>query len=144
MNKDDKPKVDLDWVKAQMTAARIRRGSGDAILKLLELWETIDLDDDLSQEAVTVFKSLALNHSLVEPYKDEVWVPAQPGQIKVADQVRVKSDAFTGEAGRAHNGRRGVIVAIRSGDVIVRSTDDLEPVLDGVHYSPYKLEKRIK
>ena len=144
MNKDDKSKVDLDWVKAQMTAARIRRGSGDAVLKLLEVWETIDLDDDLSQEAVTVFKSLALNHSLVEPYKDEVWVPAQPGQIKVADQVRVKSDAFTGEAGRAHNGRRGVIVAIRSGDVIVRSTDDLEPVLDGAHYSPYKLEKRIK
>ena len=144
MNKDDKPKVDLDWVKAQMTAARIRRGSGDAVLKLLELWETIDLDDDLSQEAVTVFKSLALNHSLVEPYKDEVWVPAQPGQIKVADQVRVKSDAFTGDAGRTHNGRRGVIVAIRSGDVIVRSTDDLKPVLDGVHYSPYKLEKRIK
>jgi hypothetical protein len=144
MSKDNKNKVDLEWVKDQMTAARIRRGPGDAVLKLLQVWETIDLDDDMSSEAVSVFKSLALSHSLIEPYKDEVWVPAQPGQIKVADEVRVKSDAFTGEAGRAHNGRRGVIVAIRSGDVIVRSTDDIKPVLDGVHYSPYNLEKRIK
>ena len=144
MNKDDNSKVDLEWVKAQMTAARIRRGSGDAVLKLLAVWEEINLTDELSEEAVTVFKSLALNHSLIEPYKDEVWVPAQPGQIKVADQVRVKSDAFTGETGRVHNGRRGVIVAIRSGDVIVRSNDDIEPVLDGVHYSPYNLEKRVK
>jgi hypothetical protein len=144
MNEDKTNKVDLDWVKTQMSAARIRRGSGDAVLKLLDVWNSINLDDDLSKEAVSVFKSLALSHSLIEPYKDEIWVPAQPGQIIVTDVVRVKADAFTGELGRAHNGRRGVIVAIRSGDVIVRSTDDIVPVLDGVHYSPYSLEKRIK
>jgi hypothetical protein len=66
-----------------------------------------------------------------------------PGQIKVADVVRVKPDAFDGELGETHNGREGVIVAIRSGDVIFRSTDDKKPLLDGTHYSPYHLQKRI-
>ena len=43
-----------------------------------------------------------------------------------------------------HNGREGVVTAIRSGDIIVKTNDDRLPQLDGAHYSPDKLEKMIK
>jgi hypothetical protein len=136
--------IDYDWVKAQLTEARIKRGPGDAALALLKSWEEIDLSDDLAKEAIEVFSKLALNHSLVADKGNEVWAPAQPGQLKVGDEIRVKSDAFDGKLGKTHNGRRGKIIAIRYGDIIVNSTDTKTPVLDGAHYSPYHLEKRIK
>lgn len=137
-------KVDLEWVKAQMTAARIRRGPGDAVLQLLELWETFGLEDALAKEAIQTFASVALGHALVPENKDEVWVPAQAGQLKVADQVRIKSDAFQGTTGTKFNGRRGTIVAIRTGRIVVKSTDGLSPELDGEHFRAEQLELRIK
>lgn len=136
--------IDYDWVKAQLTEGRVKRGPGDAVLELLKTWEGIELSDELSKEAVEIFSKLALNHSLVEDDENETWIPAQPGQLKVADEVRVKSDAFDGKLGKTHNGRRGKIIAIRYGDIIVNSIDNKLPVLDGAHYSPYHLEKRIK
>lgn len=137
-------KVDTDWVKSQMTKARIRRGSGDAVLQLLALWETLELDDNLSKEAVETFSKVALGHSLVTENKDELWVPAQAGQLKVADRVRVKSDAFQGDLGRKFNGRSGSIVAIRTGRIVINSTDGAKPELDGEHFRAEQLELRIK
>jgi hypothetical protein len=58
--------------------------------------------------------------------------------------VRVKSDAFRGDIGPMHNSRVGKVIAVRYGDVIINSTDGKTPELKGVHYSPYKLEKRYK
>lgn len=136
--------IDYDWVKAQLTEARVKRGPGDAVLELLKTWEGIKLSDELAKEAVFLFSKLALNHALVEENKNEVWAPAQPGQLKVADEVRVKADAFDGKLGKTHNGRRGRVIAIRYGDIVVNSIDNKTPVLDGAHYSPYHLEKRIK
>lgn len=136
--------IDYDWVKAQLTESRVRRGPGDAVLELLKTWEGIELSEELAKEAISIFSKLALNHALIEDKSDEVWVPAQPGQLKVADEVRVKADAFDGKLGKTHNGRRGKVIAIRYGDIIVNSIDSKLPVLDGAHYSPYHLEKRIK
>lgn len=139
------PAVDYDWVKAQLTEAKIKRGPGDAVLQLLEAWEKVELDDQkMLEEALQILSVVALGHSLLAPYADEIWVEASPGQIKVADEVRVKNDAFQGDTGRAHNGRRGVVVGVRYGDIIVRSTDNKKPLLDGAHYSPFHLEKRVK
>jgi hypothetical protein len=140
------PEVNYEWVRQQMEEAKVKVGSGKAVLKLLAVWEEeTKLSENLSKEAIEVFSKLALNHALSTPVKvDEVWVPAQPGQITVGDEVRVLSDAFDDQAGTIHNGRRGKVAAIRYGDVIFKSTDGKSPELDGVHYSPYKLEKRIK
>lgn len=137
--------VDFDWVKAQLTEARVKRGPGDAVLKLLETWDSLEMDDSLRKEAVEVFSKVALGHALIaEDDGPEVWVPAQAGQLKVADHVRIKSDAFDGKLGKTHNGRRGVVIAIRYGDIIVNSNDGKQPYLDGAHYAPYHLEKRVK
>lgn len=138
------PEVNFDWVKGQMSEAKVKVGTGKAVLKLLELWETIDLSESQMKESVEIFSKLGLNHSIIPEKKDEVWVDAQPGAILVADEVRVKHDAYTGSTGVIHNGRRGKVVAVRYGDIIFKSTDNKQPVLEGTHYTPYKLQKRVR
>ena len=76
--------------------------------------------------------------------KDELWAQAIAGQLSVGQQVRVKSDVFQGEQGTKFNGRRGNIVAIRTGRIVVKSTDGLTPELDGEHFRAEQLELRIK
>ena len=137
-------KIDYDWVRAQFGKAHVRVGPGETVLALLKEWEKHDLGDaTLEREAAEIFSKVALGHALV-PEADETWIEVVPGQIAVANEVRVKADAYAGELGRLHNGRRGKVVAVRFGDVIFNSTDGLEPKLEGAHYSPYNLELRIK
>lgn len=139
------PEVNFEWVREQLEAARVKVGSGKAIIALLKEWENLKLSENMSKETIEVFSKLALNQSVhVSEEKDEVWIPLQPGQITVGDEVRVLADAFDGKLGPVHNGRRGRVVAVRYGDVILKSTDGKTPELDGAHYSPYKLEKRVQ
>lgn len=139
------PEVDYDWVKEQLTSASVRQGPGDATIALLKAWEQVTLPEDLADDAVEVFASLARNQSLIKTPAEETWVPARVGgSTRVGATVRVKHNAFKGDAGRIHNGRRGRVTAIRSGDVIFRSTDNLEPFLDNVHYPFEALELRVR
>jgi phosphoribosyl-ATP pyrophosphohydrolase len=136
--------VDMEWVKNQLQNAKVKKMVGDSVIKLLQTWGEVKITEKLEQEAIEVFYKLANNQALVKESKEEVWTSVIPGQVKVADEVRVKLDAFTGELGRLHNGRRGKVVAVRYGDVIIKSTDGKEPLLDGAHYSPYKLDKLVR
>jgi hypothetical protein len=141
------PEVNHEWVAQQLQDAKVRVGSGKAIIALLNTWESIgDISENISKETIEIFSRLALGKTAKEPKEvsDEVWIPALPGQIKVGDEVRVLTDAFSDSTGVTHNGRRGKVTAVRYGDVIFKSTDGKAPELNGVHYSPYKLEKRIK
>jgi hypothetical protein len=138
------PNIDETWVREQFQAARVKVGVGNAVLKLLKTWSDIDLSDKALNETIEVFAKVALSHALVETPKNEVWLPAQPGFILVADVVRVMHDAYDGDLGRVHNGRVGKVVAVRHGDVVFKSTDGKLPDLDGTHYTPYKLEKRVQ
>ena len=141
------PEVNFDWVRQQLQEAKAKVGAGNAVLELLKVWsEQNKLSEKSAEEAIQMFSKLALGTVLVQPGVDsnEVWIPAMPGQLVVGDEVRVLADAFSDTVGVTHNGRRGRVVAIRYGDVIFKSTDGKDPVLDGTHYSPYKLEKRVK
>lgn len=135
--------INKNWVEEQFIKAKVKIGVGKAVLKLIDAWESVNLKGGDVDVAFLIASKLVQGHALVEERKDEKWIPVQPGFIKVNETVRVMSDAFDGELGVLHNGRRGVVIAIRSGDIIVRSNDGLEPLLDGVHYSPYKLEKLV-
>lgn len=138
------PSIDEQWVRSQFEAAKVKVAPGKAVLALLKTWEGLDLNEKQAKEAVEIFSKVALNYALVAPSaKDEAWEPLRPGFITVGDEVRVVSDAFDGELGRLHNGRRGRVVAVRYGDVIFKSTDGKNPVIEGAHYSPYKLEKLV-
>jgi hypothetical protein len=141
------PNVDKQWVASQLEAAKVKVGSGKAIIKLLETWEDIpELSENMTNEVLELFPLLARGYAIKEEESEDdyFWIPLQPGQIVVGDVVRVKSDAFTEKLGPIHNGRRGTVVAVRYGDVIFNDTDGKKPELRGVHYSPYKLEKRVR
>lgn len=136
-------KIDREWVRAQMQGARVKVGTGTMILKLMDTWELTKLSPQAEKEVVEFFCKLVLGHSITPEPAGETWVDARPGALIVGDVVRIKSDAFDGVLGPIHNGRRGVIVAVRYGDIVVRSTDGLTPLLDGTSYRPDVLQKRV-
>lgn len=140
----------MNWVKEQLTENKTKRVVGDTVIKLLNTWaevKTTDPDPDKDQanlsQVIELFSKIALGHAIVKENKNENWTPAQAGSLVVADDVRVKWNAFDGEKGKIHNGRRGKIVSIRYGDIIVKTTDGKEPLLEGFHYTPQQLEKRV-
>jgi hypothetical protein len=139
-------KINYNWVKEQFAKTGVSLEVGTSVLELLKSWESASPKDvEQAKKAVEIFSKLSLGHALLnEPTGSELWEDAMPGFLKVADVVRVKHDAFDGPLGNVHNGRVGKIVAIRSGDIIVNSTDDVEPSLNGVHYTPNKLQKRVR
>lgn len=135
-------KVDIDWVKQQFAKAKVRVGIGMAVLELLKTWETINLKGKDAEQALKILSQVGLGHALVND-ENKLWVDAQAGFMKVGEIVRVKADAFEGDLGILHNGREGIVVALRSGDVIMNSTDELLPALSGEHYRPDKLQKLV-
>lgn len=141
------PEINREWIAEQLEAAKVKVGSGRAILKLLEAWEEIPkLSDKMTEEVLTIFPLIAKGHvfKVEESDEDYTWIDLQPGQITIGDVVRVKADAFSDNLGIIHNGRRGKVVAVRYGDVIFKADDGKTPPLEGIHYSPYKLEKRVR
>jgi hypothetical protein len=136
--------INYEWVKAQFAESKVKIGVGKAVLKMLETWETIDMPDAMAQEALEVLAKVGMGHSIAPEKKDEVWVDARRGDLKVGEHVRVKNNAFTGTLGATNNGRRGTISAIRSGDIIVKMNDGKLPEIDGGHYQPEVLQKRVR
>ena len=133
--------VNYDWINQQFAAAKVRVGTGKAVLKLLKTWEEIDVPSEQAKDIFEILSKVAQGHALVQTPKDEVWVQAQAGQLKVGEIIRVRHDAFDGDKGVSYNGKTGKIGAIRSGDIIFGSPDK---TVDGVHFRPADLEKRIR
>ena len=136
-------RIDINWAKSQLEQEKVTPEVGIAVVKLLEFWPTLKHSNQADEKVLEVFSRLARSIALVDDNKNEIWEPARPGFLKVGDEVRVKSDAFDGELGQMHNGRRGRIVGVRYGDIIIKTTDGKEPVLDGSHYSPFNLDKLV-
>jgi len=135
--------IDMIWARVQLENANVSADTGVSVIKLLEFWLNLDHKDENNKKVLELFLSLCSGTAVVDTPADEVWQAASPGFIRVGDEVRVKANAFDGELGQLHNGRRGRVVAVRYGDIIIKTTDGKEPVLDGSHYSPYKLEKLV-
>lgn len=136
--------LDLSWAEGQIAAARVPVPVGKATIALLKAWAELNFPNESQRDrAIEIFSSLAKNESVVEE-TEGVWKSVQVGfMIQVGDTVRVRKDAFTDEAGRVHNGRVGRVLAKRSGDIIIRTTDDRKPYLDGAHYPPSALELKV-
>ena len=136
--------LDLSWAEGQIAAARVQVPVGKAIIALLKTWAELNFPNESQRDrALEIFSSLAKNEAVVEE-SEAVWKPVQVGfMLQVGDTVRVRKDAFSDEAGRVHNGRVGRVLAKRSGDIIIRTTDDRKPYLDGAHYPPSALELKV-
>lgn len=138
------PSIDRQWVYEQLTENKTKKLVGDAVLKLLDTWDSISASPEDAKKIVEIFSRVGLNVPIIERVsKDEVWVNARPGDIKVGDEVLVKDDAFTHDHAHMHNGRRCRVVAIRYGDIICNSIDGAKPELLGSHYSPAHLLKLV-
>jgi hypothetical protein len=136
--------TNFDWIRDQLSGASTPEGQASAVLELLTRWDAMEVPEEFREDTLKLFTDLAMGHTLYLPNPDEVWVDARAGDLVIRDIVRVKRDAFTGVLGTVHNGRVGVIVGVRYGDIVVRSTDDKEPFLDGTRYSPFMLQKRVR
>ena len=136
--------VNIQWVQEQFVEARVKKGVGLAVLDMLKAWEPVDLSPEDAKTALEILSKVALGHALVTTPTSELWVQAQPGQLNVGDIIRVRHDAFDGVKGAGINGRSGIIAAIRSGDIIFNATDQKSPAIEGMHFRPADLEKRIR
>jgi hypothetical protein len=141
--------TNMDWVKEQLTQNKTKKVVGDSVIKLLGTWDEIKKKNEPlktvnPQDIIDIFSKLSMGYVLVKEIKNERWVKAQIGQIRVADVIRIPFDAFDDSTGKSSlNGRRGRIVAVRSGDIIIKTDDEKLPVLDGVHIRPEFLEKLV-
>ncbi len=136
--------LDLTWAESQIASARVPVSVGKAVIALLKAWAEIAFPNEAQRDkALEIFSALAKDEAIVEE-TEAIWKPVNVGfNVQVGHTVRVRKDAFSGEAGRLHNGRVGRVLAKRSGDIIIRTTDDKQPYLDGAHYPPSALELRV-
>lgn len=139
-----RPTIDTDWAKDQFDRAGIHPNVQAAVLALIEKWEELDVLPEQTPEILETFLEIAQNHALLPGESEETWIEGFNGLFRTGDIVRVRHDAFEGSNGAYHNGRVGKVLAVRSGQVIFRSTDGRQPFIDGAHYQADKLEKRVK
>jgi hypothetical protein len=139
----ERKNLDRDWIVSQIEAARVKKPVGNATLKIVEFVDSLNISNDTKSQAFELASKIALGHAILEEVEDEVWIPVRPGDIRTAEQIRVRADAFSGDVGAIHNGRRGVVIGVRYGDVIIKTTDGKDPYLEGAHYSPHHLEKLV-
>jgi hypothetical protein len=135
-----------EWAREQMSALKYEERMMTRVAQLLEVWWTQYHDNQSRDLTLETFGKLARGQALVvQSDVNEAWEPVKPGDIYVRNEIRVRFDAYTDEpTGRAHNGRRGVVVAIRNGDIIVNYTDGRMPEGQGVHHSPHSLERLVR
>lgn len=135
--------IDINWVRSQLEQKKVYKDVGDSIIALVSIWKDLSHRTEVDSEVLELFSKLAVNTNLIEQPETEIWEPARPGFVRKGDEVRVLSNAFDGELGRIHNGRRGKVVDVRYGDIIINTIDGLQPPLFGSHYPPAKLEKLV-
>jgi hypothetical protein len=140
------PKINKEWVAEQLTHNKTIKASGDAVLKLLDTWNSLELTPKQAKDAVMAFSKLSLGEPIYVPtVKNEIWIEARPGDIVVGDEMLVKTNAYDNpDLAVIHNGRRGKVVAIRYGNIIIKYTDDKKPEINDAHHSPYTLLKLVK
>lgn len=133
-----------DWELDQIENSKLGDKEKQSVKKLLSALWSLNLDDSERKNVSSAFDSLVNGRAIVvdEPETQYRWESARPGALVVRDWVRVKSDAYKGEAGLIHNGRQGVIVAMRYGDIHVRY-DDERGTSHPIKHSPHALEKRF-
>lgn len=134
---------DIEWARAQMKAAGLVQPTQAAVEKLLKALDAMQLSITAENDVVSTFAKLAVGTALVAEQEtvDEVWEQARAGNLVLADEVRVKTDAYAGELGVAHNGRRGRVVGIRYGNIYIKYYGVSG---DGMHHKPAALEKRVR
>lgn len=130
------------WVSKQLEASTLDQQTKDAVVYVLERLRKEEISDEQEVAALKAAVELVQGHSIAVALKDERWGPVVPGDYKVKDTVRVRANAFEGEMGQLHNGKRGRVVASRNGFVVVVLDDSPSSEIQ-MHYKPEHLERKL-
>lgn len=130
------------WVSKQLESTDFDQVTKDTVVYVLELIRKEDLTDDQERNVLNTALKLAAGHSVAKTPEDERWGPVIPGAYAVRDVVRVRDNAFEGELGTRHNGKRGRVVATRNGLVMVVLDDSPSSEIQ-MQYKPEHLERKL-
>jgi hypothetical protein len=139
MRKGRAVKVNWGWVSKQLAESDASEDEKELIVDLLKRLNDGGLDDARFVTVLRTFGNLALGHAVAAP-KGERWGPVVPGYYQIGDTVRVKLDAYDGEKGQRHNGKRGRAVAARNGLVVV-VYDDASSSEEQYRHQPASLQR---
>lgn len=104
------PKFVREQIAASVYAGKRESVLIKAIIKALDDFEADASESASIDEWVDVALDLYRGHPIVTLGDDRRWEDFLLGDAPVRSTVRVKTDAYTGEAGRTHNGRVGRVV----------------------------------
>ena len=134
--------TDWGWVSKQLAETDADQETRDAVVYVLELLRKQNLSDDQEKRVMTLASRLAAGHAVAVTPKNDRWGPVIPGAYAIKDVVSVKADAFDGELGQRHNGKRGRVVASRNGFVMVVLDDSPSSEIQ-MRYKPEHLERKL-
>ena len=109
---------DYDWVDNQLSQVGSTEWSAALVNELVTVLDNADFEHRQADEVKKYAEqavSLYLGQPIYVPSDDENWADARPGELNVRDTVRVRVDAYTGDSGTKHNGKRGRVTAMRNG-----------------------------
>jgi len=72
--------MNIDWVKEQLQAAKVRKPVGDATMKLIELIDTIELSDSNREKVVEMFAIFGKRPRLHQRKQRRDVGPSPPGR----------------------------------------------------------------
>ena len=135
-----------EWLQDQIQRFGVPEELQDPMTRLVKIgWflrQNHGLDQATYEKFLKTVMALSQEHNIAHADPESVWIQAKPGMLVVRDYVRVKDDAYTGETGLMHNGKTGVITAIRYGDIHVLYEDSTGA--STVRHSPHALEKKVR
>lgn len=131
----------FEWARTQLDG--VEEPVRGEVLALLTVWEgfTFSADDPDKERVLSFFSDLARGVAIEKEDQEAsefVWIPAAKAKPRQKDRVRVRRDAFTGEQGKALNGKEGIVARVSRGTLVIAFGDE-----GSAHVHPDKLEARV-
>ena len=135
--------TDHEWVEDQLKKVG-SHGTivGNIVLHLLSAVEEAEVSrnhPEYLDKALDMVGKLAKGHPVFVESDQESWIDLRGGDLNVRDTVRVRVDAYDGQFGIQHNGRKGRVTAMRNGKITVLYEGD--QVEDAKSHEIYNLQK---
>ena len=143
--------VDPEWVADQLNAAGYDGRSGEkqqvrnSVESLVREFNRQQHTAPNKLKVLELFYKLAQQQELVGrnvQSPNARWREFNLGDVNPGATVRVRDDAYSGDAGTRHNGMVGRLVAARGGDAIVQYHNSTDGA--GHRHLPSRLEVLVK
>lgn len=134
------------WVSIQLhkvgASDRVQEVTAQMMRRFDELADEFLLSDEERVNVLTYVRKLHVGNALIEDSPDERWGDVVPGSYNVGDTVRVREDAYPGEHGMRHNGKRGRVIGVAQAKAIVLY-DDAKNSEESFYHEPEKLQRLV-